>query len=325
MSQDIIKERIESLYGKYLTGNITRSEYEEMFDLIQDESNQHILETSIDRSVPAFKDIKKFQLNPVLSQDDRSNAKQRRLFHRSILYWVTAAASVSILVLALFFMFNDADVEWTVYSTGFQETRTIELPDASIVVLNANSELKWKDDFGQDGQRKVEFRGEGFFNVAHMDDKKFIVQTGSMDVNVLGTEFNVETRRDYTNVFLKEGKVILQTKNQKPVEMSPGDMVHYNESSNAISKTSDHSPDVALSWKEGVFTFTGLSGLQILDKMEDIYGKEFIIESPGELTDIIVVQGLPYTDWDFTREALELALDVRFTDSTANRIIVKAK
>ena len=65
--------------------------------------------------------------------------------------------------------------------------------------------------------------------------------------------------------------------------------------------------------------------MQILDKMEDIYGKEFIIESPGELTDIIVVQGLPYTDWDFTREALELALDVNFTDSTANRIIVKAK
>ena len=316
MPQDKTKVRIEKLYGKYLSGIISRNEYEELYELIRDESNQKWLEKYIESTMPG-------QSLPV--QAEHPNGESKRIARRKVMYRVSAVAATILLIVASLFMFHQKSPEWTVYATSFQETRTIDLPDGSTVVLNASSELKWSNEFEIDERRILELDGEAFFDVVHLDGKSFTVRTPSMDVNVLGTQFNLETRRDYTNVFLKEGKVVLETENLQTIEMEPGDLVHYDVDKKQAQKVSDQPADPALSWKDGVFTFTTLTGIQILDKMEDIYGKEFVIEDAHRLSDIIIVQGLPYADWDFTREALELALDVRFVDSTANKIIVQEK
>lgn len=318
LPQDKTKDRIEKLYGKYLSGNISRNEFEELYALIRDESNQQWLEQYIESTMPG-------QSLPVRSTNPDSHPVETplRVSRRTVLYRLSAAAAVLLLIVASFFIYQANSPEWTVYTTDYQETRTIGLPDGSSVVLNASSELRWNNDFDGARQRIVELSGEGFFDVVHLDGKSFKVRTGSMDVNVLGTQFNLETRRDYTNVFLKEGKVVLETENLQTIEMEPGDLVHYDVEKKQAQKVSDQPADPALSWKDGVFTFTTLTGIQILDKMEDIYGKDFIIEDAHRLSDVIVVQGLPYADWDFTREALELALEVKFVDSTANKIIVQ--
>lgn len=325
MTQDNTKHRIKELYGQYLSGNITRKEYDEMYELMKGEPDQEMMANIIDDTIPEF--VSSYEPESIGKSHTGTHPgnEKERISRRSLFYRISAAAAVVLLLVASVWMLNGNGQEWMVYSTGYQETMTVKLPDGSTVELNANSELKWKSDFGQADQRTVEFRGEGFFNVTHLNGKKFIVHTGSIDVNVLGTEFNVETRRDYTNVFLKEGKVVLRSEELQPVEMDPGDLVRYDTDSKTISKVSDRSSDEVLSWKDGVFTFLDLTGIQILNKMEDIYGQEFIIEVPDRLSDVIVVQGLPYTDWDFTKEALELALDIRLLESADGKIIVKEK
>lgn len=325
MAQDKIKHRIQKLYTRYLSGEISKKEFNELFDLMYEESNQTKIGDIVDETLPSYlasiqSDEKGGDLVTVYGSEQISKGVSR--WRR--MYWISSAAAVLLLLTVFLFQITNRSDEWIVYTTGYQETLSVDLPDGSLVVLNANSELRYREGLEKIERRVVEFKGEGYFDVAHLEGRSFVVHTGSVDVNVLGTEFNLETRRDFTNVFLKTGKVILNSDRLQPIEMLPGDLVHYDEEKKEVRKVSDQS-SAALSWKEGIFTFTDLTGIQILHKMEDIYGKEFIIEHPEELSDVIVVQGLPYTDWDFTREALELALDVQFMDSTANKIIVNKK
>ena len=65
----------------------------------------------------------------------------------------------------------------------------ITLPDGSQVWLNAQSRLTYPENF--DGKRTVELEGEAYFSVVHDKDVPFIVVSGEMYTEVMGTEFNV--------------------------------------------------------------------------------------------------------------------------------------
>ncbi|WP_236980982.1 FecR family protein [Membranihabitans maritimus] len=319
--QDNIKKRISQLYKKYLAQNISRREFEELFTLIRDDNNKSLVDSVVDESgvdnlyFPDSIEPRESIKNSGVS----SVSKETRKI--GWFYRISAAAALIVLVVVTIIVFRSNE-QWIVYSTDYQETKQVELPDGSSVILNASSELKWKAGFEKGEQREVYFQGEGYFDIAHLENKKFIVKTHGIDVNVLGTEFNLESRDEYTNVFLQEGKVVLDGKALAPIEMEPGDLVRYNQKQNTIDKLKGQKPEVSTSWKEGVFTFTDKTGLEILKKMTDIYGKEFEIRDSSRLKDIIVVQGLPYTDWDFTKEALELTLGVELKESISNKIIV---
>lgn len=89
-------------------------------------------------------------------------------------------------------------------STAYAQNKAVILPDASEVVLNAESKIvynekKWAKN------RTIDLKGEAYFKVAK--GKKFTVGTDQGIVTVLGTQFNVETRKDYFEVTCYEGLV----------------------------------------------------------------------------------------------------------------------
>lgn len=67
----------------------------------------------------------------------------------------------------------------------------IQLPDGSVVWLNAGSKLTYTKDFGKE-IREVTLIGEGFFDVTKNIEKPFIINTTSISIKVLGTAFNVK-------------------------------------------------------------------------------------------------------------------------------------
>lgn len=102
------------------------------------------------------------------------------------------------------------------------------LPDGSQVWLNADSKLQFPEYFSKN-ERRVELTGEAFFKVKHQADKPFMVKTSEIDVEVLGTEFNVSAYPDNPAVSttLKSGKVKLYRKNpetghSQSLILSPG-------------------------------------------------------------------------------------------------------
>lgn len=66
------------------------------------------------------------------------------------------------------------------------------LPDGTLVWLNAESRITYRNNFNTD-QREVDLEGEAFFDVTHDAQRPFTVHTSGIDIKVLGTAFNVKS------------------------------------------------------------------------------------------------------------------------------------
>src|SRR5690606_8731570 len=102
------------------------------------------------------------QLNPSLSA-----AAERRRKPQPHLWWGIAASLL--LLISLFFYLGGAPEflgnREIVYTTGFGERLEVELNDGSHITLNANSELRWSEEWKEKGNRQAILKGEAFFEV----------------------------------------------------------------------------------------------------------------------------------------------------------------
>ncbi len=85
---------------------------------------------------------------------------------------------------------------------------SLTLSDGTRVWLNNESELTYPASFAGN-ERKVEIKGEAYFEVAKDPRRKFIVSSNGVGTEVLGTHFNVNAYKDEGNikVTLLEGSV----------------------------------------------------------------------------------------------------------------------
>lgn len=200
---------------------------------------------------------------------------------RKAIWWASAAA-VAAVILIVSFLFRPNDT--TLYITGFGETKTFTLPDGSTVTLNANSQLKLAGEWKTDAPREVWLMGEGFFSVKHTAlHTKFMVHADEVNVEVLGTEFNVKQRREQTTVVLKSGKVQLtlnDEKDGKALVMAPGELVAYGSKSGEIARKKVNANTYA-AWKEGKMIFENASIQEIAGILEETYGVTVDIEDPA--------------------------------------------
>lgn len=72
---------------------------------------------------------------------------------------------------------------------------SFRLGDGTSVWLNTDSEFSFPMEFGPD-RRLVKLKGEAYFEVSHDPQHPFVVSAGEMDVQVLGTVFNVKSYDD---------------------------------------------------------------------------------------------------------------------------------
>ena len=100
-----------------------------------------------------------------------------------------AAIIVAGLFVAINFVVTSRNIK--TYAAVYGERKNIQLPDGSVVTLNAGSNIKINDKYGL-ATRDVYLEGEAFFEVKHDSTRPFIVHTAAMDVKALGTAFNVK-------------------------------------------------------------------------------------------------------------------------------------
>lgn len=150
----------------------------------------------------------------------------------------------------------------------------VGLPDSSTVWLNAGSTLMFPAVFAAD-RREVYITGEGYFDVKHRAGHPFIVHTQDVQINVLGTSFNVSAYEDdaYTATLLLDGSIAL--KSTKPnvfdeIRMEPGNKVTFNrERATIIMKENDGETDI--SWRKKQLMFQRNSVSEIRKKIERVY------------------------------------------------------
>lgn len=102
----------------------------------------------------------------------------------------------------------------------------VELPDGSIVWLNAGSKLTYNKDYGQ-SVREVTLSGEGYFDVMKMKEKPFIIHTSTINIKVLGTVFNVkaypEDKRTETSLIRGRIEVTIKNRPNDKIILSPSE------------------------------------------------------------------------------------------------------
>lgn len=139
--------------------------------------------------------------------------------------------------------------------TGSGNQYQLVLPDGSHVWLNAASTLHFPTRFiGK--ERVVELTGEGYFEVAKNISMPFHVQVNNMDVEVLGTHFNINAYNDEGAIktTLLEGSVKVKAENS--VVLKPGEQAALAGGHSPL--TIHHSPNIeeVIAWKNGLFQFT---------------------------------------------------------------------
>ena len=199
--------------------------------------------------------------------------------------WYAVAASVLLLISAgVAFWWLTVATSWTNIRTAYGQTRTVQLADGSEVILNGNSQLRYASS-GQDTAtlREVWLEGEAYFSVVHTaTDQKFIVHLNEIEIEVLGTEFNVQDWPGKTQVVLSEGKVRLQAKHATQTDtvvMQPGDLVAFTQDQ-AFSRK-EVQPETYSSWIKGLLTFDQATLDEVIAVLENNYGYQVDLDNPA--------------------------------------------
>ncbi|WP_461633398.1 FecR family protein [Labilibaculum euxinus] len=147
----------------------------------------------------------------------------------------------------------------------------LTLSDGTKVMLNSESEIKFPVQFNQN-KRKVWIAGEVFFDVAHNKNKPFIVDVKNVEIEVLGTEFNVEAYHDQKSVVttLVRGSVEVR-KGQESVIIKPDQQAFISDEGEQFAVKNVVAKNYVL-WKDGVFYFEEADLGTIMQKLERWYG-----------------------------------------------------
>ncbi|MBX2922135.1 MAG: FecR domain-containing protein [Chitinophagaceae bacterium] len=196
------------------------------------------------------------------------------------------------------------------------------LADGSHVWLNSASSLTFPVAFIEEKHRKVALKGEAYFEIAKDASKPFIVGTGNMQVEVLGTHFNVTAYPDEEDIktTLLEGSVKLSSNNDQTL-IRPGEQGILLHGSTAPFKVGKANIDEVIAWKEGRFRFDEMNIRPIMRQISRWYDVAVVYE--GDLSGISLSGSVPRKE-KVTQllRALEMSERVKF-EMKGNQILVK--
>lgn len=161
----------------------------------------------------------------------------------------------------------------TIDQTEIAQIKEIKLPDGSVINLNANSKISFKDEFGKD-HRNIELTGEAFFNVSSNKKIPFIISANGASIKVVGTQFNVKAYKDQqeVKVTVSEGTVSLSESkiSNKQILINAGETGKFIKQNKTIEKlvTIDQN-DIA--WKTRIINFTDTPLSEVVSILSNTY------------------------------------------------------
>lgn len=149
---------------------------------------------------------------------------------------------------------KSSEVLYNTISTPRGGQYQLMLADGSKVWLNAASSLRFPASF-TGKERKVELLGEAYFEVAKNAKMPFKVKVKGMEVEVLGTHFNINSYENEASIrtTLLEGSIKINRNNRSTL-LKPGQQAQVN-TAGEIKILDDVDVEDAVAWKEGRFQF----------------------------------------------------------------------
>lgn len=155
----------------------------------------------------------------------------------------------------------------------------ITLPDGTVVWLNSYTQLQYNADYGTT-KRIVTLTGEAYFEVAKNKDKPFIVKTEGVDVEALGTTFNIKAYQEDPRVVatLFSGAVRIAS-NENNVILSPDENATYDRNSGRLVINQLENSSYAKMWRDNELVFNGETLDEIAVLLNRMYNVQIIFKS----------------------------------------------
>lgn len=191
------------------------------------------------------------------------------------------------LILFLINQFNEIETgkTYSTLKTNYGEKKSLTLTDGSKIILNVNSSITFNRSSDGNKITEVQLQGEAYFDIVHNPngrERKFKVHTNDGVVEVLGTKFVVESRKEYSQVVLSTGKVRVSLEdNEKKVVnyylMKPGELTKFSSQKN-IFEIEKVNPEVYSSWINNRLIFDNTPLSVIKNRIENTYGVKVVIK-----------------------------------------------
>lgn len=283
------KEELELQISNYLSGNSTDEEKETLLAFLA--SNEAAARTFREMSavwalssVPSFAEIENSNL--VRIKERMTAPASSKPVRKLIPVWLKVAAAVILLIGCNYFwytenlteVYTNADSPYEIKVPAGSRTNIV-LPDGTEVSLNAGSVLRYHRGFGI-RERNVTLDGEGYFKVAKNAEVPFFVKTNDVQVQVVGTVFNVRAYDDdnYVMVSLLEGRVNLSASANSVMKLFPNEQALYNKNTGRMEKLKTNASK-ACDWLDGGLTFENASFADIAHRLERKFQVKISIES----------------------------------------------
>ncbi|NJN41253.1 MAG: DUF4974 domain-containing protein [Flammeovirgaceae bacterium] len=297
---------IDDLIGKYLAGEATPVEQEEveLWVAQHDENRKYFEQLKL-----IFEKSSAVQIPQQFDTDQAWIKLKERIdlskSSRGVQLWpaLRIAAGIVVVFTLGYYMY----LQWskpTVPLTFIAEQVVVRdtLPDGSHAVLNKNSSLSFTFH-PRSKERKVKLEGEAFFEVAHEDEKPFIIETQDVFIKDIGTAFNVKAyaESETVEVVVESGEVIFYTAENPGLNLIAGEAGVYNRKDRSFSRLQRVDTN-KLAYKTGYFTFQNMSLSSIIKELNEVYPDKIRLahESLGSCS----------LNVSFNNEKLEVIVDI---------------
>lgn len=281
-------ERYIELMERYLRHEATSEEKEELSQWIETAQMKstfgEVYRERWNAASLELDDATRDEMWQALSQQIKAEHSAGR---RRVLKTVYRVAAVILLPIVVFLAVvayyeggkSDADNTPFSFVVDSGQKASMTLPDGTKVWLNSATKLSYYPSYNRD-DRRVYLNGEAYFEVAKNPDKKFVVSCQGVEIEALGTTFDVKGYDDDAKIStsLLEGAVKVSYEGQS-VLLAPQEEVSFDKEMQLFAKSSIADCRQVDFWRRNILYFRSATLAEIAKTMERLYGISVVFES----------------------------------------------
>ena len=293
----------DNLLRKWLLDEITEAELEEFKKTEDYELDVKMIDKVKYFDVPENATVKSY--DDFKADTKGINVPVIQLNTYKMLFRIASLFIIGASVYFLFFFNNLTNVQ-----TLASQRITFELPDASSVVLNADSKAKYNKEKWVN-KREISLNGEAFFKVAK--GSKFDVLTSNGIVSVVGTQFNVKNRDNYFEVKCFEG-IVRVNSNGKLHQLTRGYTYSVLNGNITLDSINNKQPK----WIDNISSFKGVPLYEVLEEFERQYN--ITIETKKVDTKRLFTGSFVNNNLDQALSSITIPFNLTFKKDNSNKI-----
>jgi transmembrane sensor len=286
------EENIDLLLETIISGDLSDSQRSRLYSCIEstfhDEKLNEFMEKhwkelgmeSSNEDEQDLKEAKKRIMKIVRGGRTKVPEQTKKTPARWINYMVRAAAILTIPLMIfsgyMYFRLNEQSLLYAEETVMQQVIATpgsrvhFVLPDQSEVWLNSGSSLEFSNGLVKQQQRRVKLKGQGYFLVTRDERHPFVVETGDLNIKVLGTSFDVSNyvEDEFVSSALEDGAVaLLNPSGEEIASLKPGQQALFRKKTRELT-VCQVDTRLLTSWKDGKLIFRNAPLKEVTKQLE---------------------------------------------------------